>query len=204
MDSKGKTIKKSRIWILLGGFALLCAAFWGLNFRIAYSKTESEKNITTTSIGDGLPYVMQRQEKITLALIGEGPLIAALQKTLAVEMKNAGVGDIELVQGMEPSYQGPVLIVKVVRPGLFWTPFFGTSQFLTQAGYSSSGDTTFMGETPITINNKDGPALIMYGEYKVNDRSWGLISRLGYHQLLADYLAREIVAVLKDLYGVST
>ena len=204
MDRKGKTMKKSRIWILLGGFALLCAAFWGLNFRIAFSNTKSEKNITKASVGDGLPYAMERREKIKLALIGEGPLIAALQKALAVEMEQSGLVDIEPVQRIEPKYESPVLIIRVGKPGLLWLPLFATSRFTIQTGYSSIGDTTFMGKTPIAMDNKDGPALNMYGEYKVNDRSWGLISRLGYHQLLADYLAREIVAALKDLYGVST
>lgn len=32
---------------------------------------------------------------------------------------------------------------------------------------------------PVTIDNKNGSILNMYAEYKVNDRSWGLISRLG-------------------------
>ena len=89
------------------------------------------------------------------------------------------------------------------KPALLWTPFFATSQFSIQAGYASNGDTTFMGETPNTIDNKDGPTLNMYAEYTVSDRSWGLISRLGYHQLLADYLAQQIVATLKDPYKVS-
>jgi hypothetical protein len=130
-------------------------------------------------------------------------LIAALQKALAVEGKDARIADLELVQGIKPRYQGPVLVINVGRPGLLWTPFFATSQFTIHAGYSSSGDTTFMEETPITISSQDGLALNMYSEYKVSDRSWGLISRPGYHQMLADYLAREIVTTLKDLYRVS-
>lgn len=40
----------------------------------------------------------------------------------------------------------------------------------------------------------------MYAEFDVSDRSFGLISRLGNHQFLADYLAQEIVAVMKALY----
>jgi hypothetical protein len=189
---------------LLGGVALLCAAFLCLNFRIAASNTQSGKNITTTGMGDGLPDAMQSREKINLVLVGEGPLIAALPKALAVEMNNAGIGDIKLVQGTESRYQGPVLAVKVGRPGLLWTPFFAISRFTIQAGYSSIGEATFMGETPVIIDNRNGPALYMYGEYKVSDRSWGLISRPGYHQALADYLARQIVATLKDLYRAST
>ncbi|HLO15804.1 MAG TPA: hypothetical protein VK206_13310 [Anaerolineales bacterium] len=197
-------MKNWRLGISLGCISLLTAAFLCLNFRVAYSNTESEKNITTTSIGDGLPYVMQRREKINLALIGEGPLIAALQKALAVEMKDAGITDIEWVQQVEPKYESPVLIVKVGKPSLLWTPFFATSRFTIQTGYSSSGDTTFMGDTLVTIDNKDGPALHMYSDYKVSDRSWGLISRQGYHQILADYLAQQIVASLKDLYKMPT
>jgi hypothetical protein len=85
---------------------------------------------------------------------------------------------------------------------LLWTPFFATSQVTAQADYSSTGDITFMGESPVTVDNEDGPVLNMNGEYEVNDRSWGLISRPGYYQTLAEYLAREIVSTLKDLYGV--
>lgn len=204
MDRNARIMKNWRLGIFLGCIALLTAALLGLNFRVAVSNPKSEKNITTTSIGDGLPYAMQHKEKINLALIGEGPLIAALQKALSVEMKDAGITDIEWVQQIEPKYESPVLIVKVGKPGLLWTPFFATSRFTIQIGYSSSGDTTFMGDTRVSIDNKDGPALHMYGDYKVSDRSWGLISRQGYHQILADYLAQQIVAPLKDLYKLST
>jgi hypothetical protein len=44
----------------------------------------------------------------------------------------------------------------------------------------------------------------MYGEYQVNHRSGGVISRPGYYHMLADCLAQQIVATLKDLYRVST
>ena len=197
-------MKKWLILILLGGISLLCAAFLSLNFRLAASNTKIEKNINTTSIGDGLPEAMLRREKINLVLVGEGPLIPALKGALAREMNNARIADLEVMQGIESPYQSPVLVVKVGGPDLLWIPFFATSQFTIQVGYSSIGDTTFMGETPAIVSNQDGPALNMYGEYKVSDHSWGLISRLGYHQILADHLAREIVATLKDLYKVST
>ena len=145
---------------------------------------------------------MQCREKINLVLIGEGPLIGALPNALAAEMNKAGMEDIELMQGIEPDFQSPALVVKVGNPDLLWTPFFATSQFTIQVGYSSSGESSLMGETLVTIDNKDGSVLNMYGEYEVSDRSWGLISRLGYHQALAEYLAREIVSTLKDLYRV--
>jgi hypothetical protein len=153
-------------------------------------------------MGDGLPDAMQRRGKINLVLVGEGPLIAALPKALVLELKEAGMEEIELVQEIEPKDRQPALLVRVENPNLLWTPFFTNSRFTAQAGYSSSGDTTFMGKTPVTIDNKDGPVLNMYGEYEISDRSWGLISRPGYHQHLASYLAKQIVATLKELYRV--
>jgi hypothetical protein len=190
---------KKWLWVFLGSIALLCAAFWSLNFRIAASNTKSEKNINTASIGDGLPHAMQRREKINLVLVGDSPLMAALQTALERNMKDARIADLELAHGSEPRYQSPVLIVEIGRPDLLWTPFFATSHFTVQTGYSSIGDTTFTGQTPVIMDNRDGSALNMWGEYKVSDRSWGLISRPSYYQTLAEYLASEIVGTLKDL-----
>jgi hypothetical protein len=201
------SVKKDRNWqlvLLLTGTVFLSVAFLFLNFRIASSNTKSEKSVMTTSLGEGLPDAMQRREKINLVLVGEGQLIAALRNAIVSEMNNAGIADVQPVQEILPKYQNPVLVVKVGRPGLLWTPFFATSRFTMEAGYSSTGDTTLIGQTPVTTDNRDSLALSMYGEYKINDRSWGLISRLGYHQLLADYLAQQIVTSLKDLYKVST
>ncbi len=184
-------MKNQRLWALLTGIVALFVMFWWLDFRLAASKTQSEKNITTTSIGmeDELPEVMQRREKINLALAGEGPLVAALQKALAVELNKAGLGQIERVEAIVPKYQGPVLVVNVGRPGLLWMPFFVTSRIDVQAGYSSSGDTTLLVKTPVSVDNSAGPAIVMYGEYKVSDRSVGLVTRPGYYHMLADTLA---------------
>ncbi len=196
---------KKWLWILFGGMVCLGAAFWYLNFHIGASNTKSVKNINTASIGieDSLPDAMQRGARINLVLVGDEFLIAALQKALAAEMNDAGIANVELVQGSAPKYQSPVLVVKVGSADLFWTPFFATSQLTIQAGYSSNGDTIVIEGTPITLSSEDGMTLNMYGEYRVSDRSWGLISRRGYHQILADYLAREIVTILKYLYRVS-
>ena len=195
-----------RLWILPASIVFLFVAFWWLDFHLAASNTYSEKNITSTSIAmeDQLPDAMQRRQTIHLALTGKGPLVTSLQKSLTAEIDRAGLGDIELVEAIVPKYQGPVLVVKVGRPGTLWMPFFVTSRVTVQIGYSSNGDTALLGNIPANIDNRNGPAMMMYGEYQVNDRSWGVISRPGYHRMLADYLAQQIVATLKDLYRVST
>jgi hypothetical protein len=198
-----KAVKNKRLWILLGGTVLIGSAFLLLNFRVAVSNTQAMKKVIVTELGDNMPIPWPNDE-ISIVLVGEGSLVSALQKALAEKMDNAGMGEIELVQELEPAYQNPVLVVKVGRPGPIWTPFFAMSQFSIHAGYASNGDATFMEvaeETQTTMGNPDHSILNMYAEYEINDSSWGLISRLGYHQFLADYLAQEIVAALKDLYN---
>jgi len=64
-----------------------------------------------------------------------------------------------------------------------------------------------VGKTPFystidNIRNPDPSVVNLYTDYEVSDRSFGLISRLGYHQYLADYLAQEIIQALKKLYNI--
>lgn len=156
------------------------------------------------TMGANAPDLMQRNNILNVVLVGDGLLISALQKALTEKMDEAGMRETELVLEPELAYQDPVLVVKVGRPDPIWTPFFAMSQFSVHAGYASDGDTTFMEgieETQTSIGNQDHSILNMYAEYEVNDRSVGLISRLGYHQFLADYLAQEIVTALVDLYN---
>jgi hypothetical protein len=192
-----------RLWILLGGIALMSAAFLLLNFRVAASNTQAGKLIFNMDYEENLPVPIQRKDKISLALVGKGPLVSPLQKALMERMNNAGMGEIELVQELEPVYPNPVLLVKVGKPGPIWTPFFAMSRFSVHAGYASDGDPTFMEaaeKTHTSVGKKD--VANMYAEIDVSDYSLGLISRPGYHQFLAEYLAQEIVTALKDLYNV--
>lgn len=196
-------MKNKRLSILLGGLVLLSAAFLLLNFRLAVSNIQAAKLVVTTDLGPNMPNPMRSNDKISLVLGGEGPLIGALQKTLTEKLGEAGIGEIELLRELGPVYQNPVLVVKVGSPGPIWTPFFAMSEFPVHAGYASNGDSTFMEvveKTHTSIGKKD--VANMYAEFEVSDRSLGLISRPGYHQFLADYLAQEIVAALKDLYDV--
>ncbi len=178
-------------------------AFLLLDFRVAMSNTRTNTLVATTDSGNKLQVPMQRNEKISMVLVGESSLIRVLQNTLADQIYKAGMGEIELVQELKPNFPNPVLVVKVGQPGPVWTPFFSMSQFSVHAGYASNGDTTYMElmeATHTSIASPDPAVLKMYGEYEVNDLSWGLISRQGYNQYLADYLTQEIITALKNLY----
>jgi hypothetical protein len=197
-------MKNKRLLVLLGGILLLSAAFLLLNFRLALSSTQAGKLVAATDLGnDDRPVSMQRNDKITLALVGEGPLVRALQKALTEKMQEAGLPEIEMAQELKPAYPNPVLIVKVGRPGPIWTPFFSMSGVPIHAGYTSDGDSAFMEAIEKSHTSVGKPDVaFLYAEYEINDLSLGLISRLGYHQYLADYFAQEIVTALKDLYNV--
>ena len=195
-------MKKTRIWLLSGVILVIVFAFLLLNFRAAVSNTQVNKMVSTTDLGEKLPATMQQKEKINVALVGEGPLVSVLQKTLIEKLDEAGIGEIELVQERQPVYQNPVLVVKVGKTGPIWTPIFATSQLSVHAGYASNGDSTFIEtveETHTTVGKPD--VSIMYGEYDVRDRTFGLISRRGYYQYLGEYLAEEIVGTLKAMYN---
>lgn len=198
-------MRDKRLWILLSGIVLISAAFLLLNFRVAASNTQAIQKIMTTELAGNYPDPLQRNDKISLVLDGESPLAGALQKSLTEKMDKAGMGKVELAQELEPRYPNPVLFIKVDSSSLIWVPFFAMSQFSMHAGYATNGDTTFMevlDKTQPYIHNPDPSVVNLYTEYAGNDRSYGLISRLGYHGYLADYFAQEIVQALKNLYNI--
>ena len=198
-------MKDKRLWILLGAILLFGAAFLLLNFRVAVGNLQSVQMIMVTELEGNYPERLQSDDKISMVLAVDGTLVRALQKALTEKMNNVGMGQLEWEQELEPKYPNPVLVVKVGQPGPIWTPFLAVSQFSLQAGYATNGDTTFMDgvdKTQLYIRSSDPSAVNLYTEYEVSDRSFGLISRPGYEQYLANYLAQEIVQALKNLYNI--
>ena len=197
-------MKNKRLSILLAEIVLISIAFLLLNFRVAMSKTQAEKLIAVLDPGAAnMPVSMQRNDKIDLLLVGKGPLLGALQKVLIEKVDEARIAEIKVVQELEPANKNPVLVVRVDGAGPIWTPFLATSKISVHAGYASNGDPAFMEvieRTHTSVAQKD--VANMYAELEVTDYSLGLISRLGYHQFLADHIAQEIVTALKDLYNV--
>ena len=198
-------MKDKLLWILLGGILLIGAAFLLLNFRVAVGNTQALQMIMVTELEGNYPERLQPDEKISMVLVGDGTLVRALQTALAGQIDKVGMGQIEWEQELEQKHPNPVLVVKVDSPNRIWTPVFAMSQFSVQAGYATTGDTTFMAAVDKTqpyIRSSDPSAVNLYTEYEVSDRSFGLISRPGYDRYLADYLAQEIVQALKNLYNI--
>ena len=198
-------MKNKYSWISLGGIVLISAAFQLLNFRITASNTQTTQRIMTTELEGNYPDYLQQKDKICLVIFGEVPLVTALQKALTEKMDKAGMGQFELEQGLKPKYPNPILVIKADKTSPFWTPLFAISHFSLQAGYATNGDPTFMDaldKTQPYIRNPDSSVTFLYTEYEITDRSFGLISRPGYYQYLAEHLAQELVQALKNLYNI--
>ncbi len=189
-----------KIWFILAGLAALVAAFLLLNFHAAYSNTQAETNVVTVSSGDTLPDAMQQREKITLYITGESPLIEALEQSITVEIGKAGLGEVEVVRELATDYPNPVLVIDGGRPGVLWTPVYGSGSFPVSAWFVSNGDTTVIDAESVGFDNSDGPGVVMEADYKVSDRSYGIMSRPGYYQALADWLANSIIETVRKLY----
>jgi hypothetical protein len=154
---------------------------------------------------DRYPDRLRPNDKISLVLAGEGPLVRALQNALAEKWDNARMGQLALEQERRSTYPNPVLDIQVGRSELVWTPFFATCQFSIDARYATNGDPNFMetlDATQIYLRSPDPSVIHLINEYEGSDRSFGLISRLGYHQYLADYFAQQIIDVMKNLYNI--
>jgi len=46
-------------------------------------------------MGEDMPGPMERKDKISIVLVGEGPLVRVLQKALAEQMSKAGLAGIQ-------------------------------------------------------------------------------------------------------------
>lgn len=197
-------MRYKRLWVLLAGIVLISAAFLLLNFKAAVSSTQIIQRINITKLDGHYPDRLGPTDKISLVLVGEGPLARALQKALAKNW-DARIGRFEPVQELKPKYSSPALVIYVSSANPNWTPFFALNLFSIQAGYATNGDMTFLeglDKTKPYIRNSDPSVVDLYTEYEINDRSFGLISRPGYDQYLADDLAKEIVNTLKNLYNI--
>ena len=191
--------------ISLAGIVLICAAFQFLNFRITASNTQTTQSIMTTELAGNYPNRLEQNDKICLVMFGEVPLATALQKALTEQIDKAGMGQFVLEQGLKPKYPNPILVIKAGKTSLIWTPFFAISNFSLHAGYATNGDPTFMDvldKTQPYIRNPDSSVSLLYTEYEIMDRSFGLISRPGYYRYLAEHFAQELVQALKNLYNI--
>lgn len=186
-------MRNKGIWLGLAIIVVLCMALLVLvaNFHMANSETQT--NATTASSrwpsGASVP-----SQTVPYRVEGAGPLAAALRGALPQTLTNAQPAADTAV---------PQLIIRIDQADINWTPVYGRAEIAATAAFSSNGDFSFMETEPtyFQFNNDDdaGAGYIVQAasEISLSDNSTGLLSRPGYHQLLAGKLAEEINKALQ-------
>jgi hypothetical protein len=196
-------MKIKPIWIAVGGVIILAALFLFRNFHLSFSNTFVNRNSVTTSMGNDQPEAILLRGNIMVIVEGEGGMVNALQKAVRTQISASGISNPVITEAVEPGNTNPVLLIKIASRKVFWTPFFGSSSVNIMAGYVSNGDISLIQELPLKATNADGTNILMSGDYKLTDRSFGFISLPGYRQSLAKALAGSIMEDLKAIYKVS-
>ncbi|MCB9419802.1 MAG: hypothetical protein H6667_08355 [Ardenticatenaceae bacterium] len=179
------------VWLGLGIIAVLCIALFVTNFHLANSETQT--NATTVSSRWPSEASVPPQT-VPYRIEGDGPLAVALREALSQKLMNAQPAADTAV---------PQLIVRIDQANINWTPVHGRAEIMTTAAFSSNGDFAFMAAEPtyFQFNDDDdaGAGFIVQAasEISLTDKSTGLLSHPGYHQLLADKLAEEINKALQ-------
>jgi len=170
----------------LGFLVVLLTALLLTNFHLASSETQT--NVTTASSrwpsGTSLP-----SQTVQYKVDGDSSLAEALRETLPQKLMNAQPAADTAV---------PQLIVRPDQVNINWTPLYGRAEIVVTAAFSSNGDFAFMETEPTHFqlnggeNGGTGPVVQAATKISLTDKSIGLLSRPGYHQLLAGKLAEEI------------
>jgi hypothetical protein len=185
-------------WIALAVVLLLVvvavAGLWLFEFRLAFSNTAGDHQMSTYSTGEeeeqvaGLP-----GSTVALAVADEGAMAPYLEAELRKALlEEPDFDEVEILDAAPDSVPSQYLLATVSESQVTWTPFYGVAAVTVEVAYSSNGDLTWREETPVTLNNEDGAVVWARGTFALADRSWGLISRPAYYRLLATGLAEQI------------
>lgn len=195
MQNRTKTI------IILLGLLALGGIFNFADFSIiSRNQAASEYRLTTYGLGDDIPEPAEQSR--TLAVAGEGALVEKLRRALVAELTaNSLLANGEWVIETNADNNNLNLLVTIESSRTFWTPVYGQATLATSLVYASDGDISWYGISPIVMETDDGsPVLWADGDFELNDRCGGLLSKPAYQRLLAERMAAEIVSALASAY----
>ena len=185
--------------LLLGVFVAF--AFLFLNFHIARSLTNSRYNSSTASAGERIPASMQDSPVLSIAVLGDKCFSRALPSALQEQLQNDPmISTVKLLDTAADKAAGPYLLVDPNDLNILWMPVYARANLQIQAAFASDGDVSFRGKQPVELNLQAGPVIKFEGDIRIQDVSWGLISRPAYCDLLAKDTAEEIQRALDPLF----
>lgn len=184
---------KRKIFTILG--VCLIISFFVFSFRLIRSQTGLDSAVAAYRPKDAQGALNLNPTKTGLYVAGD----TGLERAVAQKLRQAisgrlNFGEIEWVGSEIEKYEAPLLTVELTQHKVLWTPVMGRAEVAAEAAYATHGDVSFRNTQPVHFTSQEGPAVLqMMGTYTLADASWGIMSRMGYDDYLADRIVQRIV-----------
>jgi len=173
---------------------LLLLAFNFLTFRLSRSNTEVNSSFSTIRAGETLPENMRPGFTQLYSINGNDRLAQELGAALEDAFEGTITGAATELQE-EENASAPLLIVDLTANRL-WMPVYGRANVEAQVFYAHDGEAPWPLDEPLTVESS--PAIKGSGSFTLVDSTWGLLSKPGYDEHLAQQLAERIVTTLQN------
>lgn len=178
---------------------MIGAALIWLDFRVAVSSTQVNRQMETFSAGNERPQSLAVGAPLVAVVEGNSALARKLRASLEEELDDSGFGAVEVLDALPANVESAILLVELDEANPTWTPVYGRADMTVEIAFSSSGQLDWRDESPVVFSSEQGPQVLSRGEVLVEDVSWGLLSRVGYSHLLANAVAGNIDMFLQEL-----
>jgi hypothetical protein len=188
------------IWPVLG-MLLLTAGLGLFEFRAARSQTNIEHQVATFSFGrDGGSSLLLNQD-LGLYVFGPEQLAHKLADDLKETLKaDTHIRDVQLQRGALARVDGSVLVVRIVKSDTLWLPVHSRARVEITFAYASDGSVDWMDDE--VIHSEGGRFTVRAnGRIELDDRSYGLISRPGYHSHLSNRIGSRLVQAVGTVWA---
>ena len=129
----------------------------------------------------------------------EARLVEALEEALA---QNAYVGPVNFKELPPAAGSESVLVLTMEQPQMYrWTPLYAQAGLTVDLAYASDGEVAWIGEKVVTLTAEDKPdrrVVRLRGDYSFDYSAYGLLSRPGFVQYLADEMSQTVNETLAN------
>ena len=203
LQVRGIMKRSTRFLILAGLLILSTMAFVFMDFHWVKSNTESHINSTRTNAEPTTDY--QPWNTLYIAPADDNPTSVALAKAVYHKARGSSFFSPKLLETTPKDDHYPVILVAASLDEFFWTPFHGRSTLNVAYIYSNFHASVGIDDAgEISLTDTDIlPNIFGKGELEQIDRSTGLLSRMGYHQLIHNMAAKSIVEGLEKMVDLN-
>jgi hypothetical protein len=191
---------------------VLASSFAFVGFAAAEHRTDVQQQVATSSTNGA---TMAVPAALQLYVVGPEPIRGQVEDALVTALETRGV-DVQVVTGLQPTYDQPVLLVAVRDSRLAYNPVTPSAAVSLGFEYAADGNVTQFGQDgdtafdaplvddrlvrgePIPLVLDDQNTLFRSGEIRITDESRGVVSWPGYSAHVLEAVGESTVASLLD------